>query len=61
MPEEGFVVKQGDLGGWGLVEVMGARELPVSSATLCCVKDVNQLVINVIIEALSAEETTKGV
>jgi len=60
MPEEGFVVKQGDLGGWGLVEAMGTRELPVSSATSCCVKDVDQLVINVIIEALSAEETTKG-
>jgi len=60
VPEEGFVVEQGDLSGWGLVEVMCARELPVSSATLCCVKDVDQLVINVMIEALSAEEATKG-
>ena len=60
MPEEGFVVEQGDLGGWGLVEVMGARELPVSSATSCCVKDVDKLVINVMIKALSAEESTKG-
>jgi len=26
VPEEGFVVEQGDLSGWGLVEVMSARE-----------------------------------
>jgi len=60
VPEKGFIVEQGDLGGWGLVEVMGARELPICSATSCCVKDVNKLVINVMIEALSAEESTKG-
>jgi len=60
VPKEGFVVEQGDLGGWGLVEVMGARELPISSATSCCVKDVNKLVINVMVEVLSAEELTKG-
>ena len=60
MPEEGFIVEQGDLGGWGLVEVMSARELPICSATSCCVKDVNELVVNVMIEALSAEESTKG-
>jgi len=59
VPEEGFVVEQRDLGGWGLVKVMGARELPICSATSCCVEDVNKLVINVMIEALSAEETTK--
>jgi len=60
VPEKGFVVEQGDLGGWGLVEVMGARELPICSATSCCVKDVNKLVINVMVEVLSAEESTKG-
>jgi len=60
VPEEGFVVEQGDLGGRGLVEVMGARELPICSATSCCVKDINKLVVNVMIKALSAEETTKG-
>ena len=60
MPEEGFVVEQGDLSGWGLVEVMSARELPICSATSCCVKDVNKLVINVMVETLSAEKTTKG-
>jgi len=60
MPEEGFVIKQGDLSGWGLVEAMGARELPVCSAMSCCTKDVNKLVINVMIEALSAEKMTKG-
>ena len=60
MPEEGFVIEQGDLGSWGLVEVMSARELPICSATSCCVKDVDELVINVMIEALSAEESTKG-
>jgi len=59
VPEEGFVVEQGDLGGWGLVEVMGTRELPICSAMSCCVKDVDKLVINVMIEALSAEESTK--
>jgi len=60
VPEEGFVVEQGDLGGWGLVKVMCTRELPICSATLCCIKDVDKLVINIVIEALSAEETTKG-
>jgi len=60
MPEEGFVVEQGDLSGWRLVEVVSAGELPICSATSCCVKDVNKLVINIMIEALSAEETTKG-
>jgi len=59
MPEEGFVVEQGDLGGRGLVEVMSARELPIGSATSCCVKDVDKLVINVMIKALSAKESTK--
>jgi len=59
MPEEGFVVEQGDLGGWGLVEVMSARELPIGSATSCCVKDVDELVINVMIKALSTKESTK--
>jgi len=43
-----------------LVEVMGARELPICSATSCCVKDVNKLVINVMIKALGAEKSTKG-
>ena len=60
MPEKGFVVEQGDLGGRGLVKVMGARELPISGAASCCVKDVDKLVINVMIETLSAEESTKG-
>jgi len=60
MPEEGFVIEQGDLSDWGLVEVMGTRELPICSAVSCCVKDVDKLVINIIIEVLSAEETTKG-
>ena len=60
MPEEGFVVEQGDLSDWGLVEVMSARELPICSTTSCSVKDVNELVINVMIKALSAEESTKG-
>jgi len=59
VPEKGFVVEQGDLGGWGLVVVMSARELPICSATSCCVKEVNKLVINVMIEVLSAEESTK--
>ena len=60
MPEEGFVIEEGDLSGWGLVEVMGARELPICSAASCCVKDINKLVIKVMIEALSAKESTKG-
>ena len=60
MPEEGFVVEQRDLGGWGLVEVMSARELPICSATSCCTKKVNELKINVAIKTLSAEESTKG-
>jgi len=60
MPEEGFVVEQRDLCDWGLVEVVSARELPVCSATSCCAKDVNELVINVMIKTLSAEESTKG-
>ena len=60
MPEKGFVVEQRDLGGWGLVKVMGTRELPICSATSCCVKDVNKLVINVMVESLSTEESTKG-
>ena len=59
MPEKGFIVEQGDLGSWGLVKVMSTRELPICSATSCCVKDVDKLVINVMIKALSAEETTK--
>ena len=60
MPEEGFVVEQGDLSGWGLVKVVSARKLPICSATSCCIKDVDKLVINVMIEVLSAEESTKG-
>jgi len=60
VPEEGFVIEQRDLGGWGLVEIVSARELPICSATSCCIKDVNKLVINVMIKALSAEEVTKG-
>jgi len=43
-----------------LVEVMSARELPICSATSCCTKKINKLEINVMIEALSAEEATKG-
>jgi len=59
VPKKGFIVEQGDLGGWGLVVVMSARELPICSATSCCIKEVIELVINVMIEALSAEESTK--
>jgi len=43
-----------------LVEVVSARELPICSAMSCCVKDVNKLVINVMVEALSAKKSTKG-
>jgi len=32
VPEEGFIIEQRDLGGWGLVEVVSARELPICSA-----------------------------
>ena len=39
---------------------MGARELPICSATSCCIKDVNKLVINIRVKALGAEETTEG-
>jgi len=60
VPEEGFVVEQGDLGGWGLVEVMSARELPICSATPCCAKEVDELVIDVSIKTLGTEESTKG-
>ena len=42
-----------------MVVVMSARELPICSATSCCVKDVDKLVINVVIKALSAEESTE--
>jgi len=59
VPEEGFVVEQRDLGGWGLVEVMSARELPIGSATSCCVKEVDKLEIDVTIKTLSAEESTE--
>jgi len=41
VPKEGFIVEQGDLGGQGLVEVMGARELPISSTASCCIKEIN--------------------
>jgi len=60
VPEEGFVVEQGDLGGWGLVEVMSARELPICSATPCCAEEINKLKIDITIKALSAKELTKG-
>jgi len=43
-----------------LVKVMSARELPICSATSCSVKDVDELVIDVMIKALSAEESSKG-
>jgi len=59
VPEKGFVVEQGDLGGWGLVEVMSARELPICSAMPCCVEEINKLEINVTIKTLSAEESTE--
>jgi len=39
---------------------MSARELPICSAMSCCVKDVDKLVINIMVEALSAEKSTKG-
>jgi len=39
---------------------MSTRELPVCSAMSCCVKDIDELVINVVVKALSAEESTKG-
>jgi len=38
---------------------MGIRELPICSAMSCCIKDVDKLVINVMVEALSAKESTK--
>jgi len=60
VPEEGFVVEQRDLGGWGLVEVMSARELPICSATSCCAKEINKLKVDVSIKTLSTEESTKG-
>jgi len=60
VPEESFVVEQGDLGGWGLVEVMSARELPICSATSCCAEEVNELKIDVTIKTLSTKKSTKG-
>jgi len=59
VPEESFVVEQRDLGGWGLVEIMSARKLPIGSATSCCAEEINKLVIDVTIKTLSAEESTK--
>ena len=59
MPEESFVVEQGDLGGRGLVEVMSTREFPIGSTTSCCSKKINQLVINVMIESDGTKGMTK--
>jgi len=39
---------------------MSARELPIGSATPCCVKEVDKLKIDVTIKTLSAEKATKG-
>jgi len=39
---------------------MGARELPICSATPCCVEEVDKLEIDVTIKTLSTEESTKG-
>jgi len=38
MPEEGFVIEQRDLGGWGLVEVVSTQELPICSAILAALR-----------------------
>ena len=43
-----------------MVEVTSARELPICSATPCCVEEIDKLKINVTIKALSTEESTKG-
>jgi len=41
VPEEGFIVEEGDLGGGRLIKVMGARELPICSTMPCCSKKIN--------------------
>ena len=60
VPEEGFIVEQGDLGGWGLVEIMSARKLPICSTTPCCIEEINKLKIDISIKTLGTEESTKG-
>ena len=60
MPEEGFVVKQGELGDGGLVKVMGTREEPIGGATSCGCEDIDKLVINIPVETYCSKRATKG-
>ena len=60
MPEEGFVVEQGELSDGSLVEVMGTGEEPIGSTTSCGSEDIDKLVINIPIKTYGSERATKG-
>ena len=60
MPEEGFVIEQGELGNGSLVEIVGAWEEPIGGATSCGSEDIDELVINVPIETYGSNWATKG-
>ena len=60
VPEEGFVIEQGELGNRSLVEIMSTGEEPIGGTTSCCSEDVNKLVINVSIKTYCSKRVTKG-
>ena len=59
VPEEGFVVEQGELSNGGLVEVMGTGEEPIGGAASCSSEDVHKLVIDVPVKTYCSKRAAK--
>ena len=60
MPEEGFVVEEADLVSRSSVILTDIGENPIEEVSSCCFKKTWKLVINVLIEAVTSKNFSKG-
>ena len=60
MPEEGFIVEEADLVSRSSVILMDISESPIKEISSCCFKKTWELVVDVLIEAVTSKNFPKG-
>jgi len=60
VPEEGFIVEEADLVSRSSVILMDISESPIKEISSCCFKKTWELVVDVLIEAVTSKNFPKG-
>ena len=60
MPEEGFVVEEADLVSGSSVILTDIGKSPINEISSCCFKKTWELVVDILIEAVTSKNFPKG-